>query len=86
MTPYAPSQLKVTPLLLALCYAILAHTLTGRRESTGVIGTFNTYFVWNMATSHTFDLAYFIILSCHHQIECSRKGPIYSSPYLTPSC
>ncbi|MBA0707275.1 hypothetical protein Golax_019328 [Gossypium laxum] len=37
----------------------------------------------SMARGCTFDLAYFIALACRHQIERSRKGPIYLGPYVT---
>ncbi|MBA0824608.1 hypothetical protein Goarm_021264 [Gossypium armourianum] len=44
-TSYNLSRSKATSLPLALSYihAILVHTLIGRKESTGVIGTFDTY-------------------------------------------
>ncbi|PPS05597.1 hypothetical protein GOBAR_AA15050 [Gossypium barbadense] len=75
----------VTSLSPALRYihALLAHALTGRRESTGVVSTTDAYYLWSMATGHIFDLAYFIALVFHHQTDHHRKGPIFLGPYET---
>ncbi|PPS20318.1 hypothetical protein GOBAR_AA00252 [Gossypium barbadense] len=74
---------KATSLSLALRYihALLAHMLTGRRESTGVINTIDAYYLWSMVTGHIFDLAYFIALAFRHQTDCHRRGPICLGPY-----
>ncbi|PPR85196.1 hypothetical protein GOBAR_AA35495 [Gossypium barbadense] len=82
LTNYDASRLKVTSLPPSLRYlhAFLAHTLIGRRESTGVVSTYDAYFLW---TEHVFDLAYFIALALHHQTECLKNGPIYLGPYMT---
>ncbi|PPR97091.1 hypothetical protein GOBAR_AA23574 [Gossypium barbadense] len=47
---YDPSHSKALALPPSLRYlhAILAHTLTGRRESTGVVTTHDAYFLWSM--------------------------------------
>ncbi|KAK5834398.1 hypothetical protein PVK06_018276 [Gossypium arboreum] len=52
--PYDASRSKATSLPPTLHYihAILAHTLTERRESTGVVNTTDAYFLWSMATGH----------------------------------
>ncbi|PPS02688.1 hypothetical protein GOBAR_AA17974 [Gossypium barbadense] len=54
---YDPSRSKALALALALRYlhAFLAHTLTGRRESTGVVNTHDAYFLW-MAQSSSLTL------------------------------
>lgn len=36
------------PLTIQYILAILAHTLTGRKESTGVVNTSDAYFLWSM--------------------------------------
>lgn len=74
---YNPSQSKATCLLSALCYihAILAHTLIGWRESTGVVGMSDTYFLQSMETYHLIDVSYFVALSCRHLFDRSREGP-----------
>ncbi|PPS05669.1 hypothetical protein GOBAR_AA14975 [Gossypium barbadense] len=61
---YNPSRSKASVLQPSLRYlhAILAHTITGRRESTGVVNTHNIYFLWYMSQGHVIDLAYFIAL------------------------
>ncbi|KAK5841650.1 hypothetical protein PVK06_003971 [Gossypium arboreum] len=66
---YDPSHSKASALAPSLRYlhAILAHTLTRRRESTGVVNTHDAYFLWSMANGHIFDLAYFIALAIRHQ-------------------
>ncbi|KAK5811503.1 hypothetical protein PVK06_026841 [Gossypium arboreum] len=68
---YDPSHSKASALSPSLRYlhAILAHTLTGRRESTSIINTHDTYFLWSMANGHVFDLTYFIALVICHQTE-----------------
>ncbi|KAK5812209.1 hypothetical protein PVK06_027628 [Gossypium arboreum] len=59
---YNPSHSKASVLLPSLRYlhAILAHAITGRRESTSVINTHDVYFLWCMFQGHVIDLAYFI--------------------------
>ncbi|KAK5811792.1 hypothetical protein PVK06_027165 [Gossypium arboreum] len=82
---YDPSWSKGTSLSLALRYihTLLAHTLTGRREKTGVVSTTDVYYLWSMATGHVFDLAYFIALAFFHQTDRHRRGPICLGPYVT---
>ncbi|PPS07695.1 hypothetical protein GOBAR_AA12954 [Gossypium barbadense] len=55
---YDPSRSKASALAPSLRYlhAILAHTLTGRRESTGVVNTHDTYYLWCMTNAHVTDL------------------------------
>ncbi|PPS13537.1 hypothetical protein GOBAR_AA07042 [Gossypium barbadense] len=55
----------------------------GRRESTGIINTHDTYFSWCMSHRHVIDLAYFITLAIQHQTERHRKGVISICPYVT---
>ncbi|PPR99097.1 hypothetical protein GOBAR_AA21571 [Gossypium barbadense] len=83
--PYDASRSKVTSLSPALryIYALLAHTLIGRRESTGVVSTTPVFYLWSMETDHIFDLAYFIALTFRHQTDRHRKGPICLGPYVT---
>lgn len=54
--PYDARCSKATSLPLALQYihALLAHILTGRKESTGVVGISDAYFLWSMTTGHVF--------------------------------
>ncbi|PPR85416.1 hypothetical protein GOBAR_AA35275 [Gossypium barbadense] len=61
---YNPSRSKesIFPPSLRYLHAILAHTITGRRESTGVVNTHDAYFLWYMLHEHVIDLAYFISL------------------------
>ncbi|KAK5833242.1 hypothetical protein PVK06_017062 [Gossypium arboreum] len=82
---YDPSRSKASALATSLQYlhAILVHTLTGRRESTGVVITHGAYFLWRIANGHVFDLAYFIALGIHHQTERHRRGVISIGPYVT---
>ncbi|PPR85348.1 hypothetical protein GOBAR_AA35343 [Gossypium barbadense] len=82
---YDASHLKATSLSPTLRYihVLLAHTLTGNRERTGVVSTTDTYCLWSMATGHICDLAYFIALAFRHQTDRHRKGPIYLGPYVT---
>ncbi|PPR99103.1 hypothetical protein GOBAR_AA21555 [Gossypium barbadense] len=51
--PYDVSRSKLTslPPTLRYIHAILAHTLTGRRESTGVVSSTDAYFLWSMGIS-----------------------------------
>ncbi|PPS09728.1 hypothetical protein GOBAR_AA10911 [Gossypium barbadense] len=73
---YNPSRSKasVLPPSMRYLYAILAHTITGRRESTGVVNTHDAYFLWCMLHGHIIDLAYFITLAIQHQTERHQKG------------
>ncbi|NAW11071.1 hypothetical protein FGF88_25005, partial [Salmonella sp. gx-h1] len=66
---YNPSRSKasVLPPSLRYLHAILAHTIIGRRESTGVINTRDVYFLWCMSQGHVIDLAYFIAFTIQHQ-------------------
>ncbi|PPS15157.1 hypothetical protein GOBAR_AA05419 [Gossypium barbadense] len=80
---YNPSRSKASALLQSLRYlhAILAHTITGRRESTGVVNTHDTYFLWCMSHGHVIDLTYFIAFAIQHQTERHQKGVISIGPY-----
>ncbi|KAK5793470.1 hypothetical protein PVK06_034619 [Gossypium arboreum] len=82
---YNPSHSKesVLPPSLRYLQAILAHTITGRRESTGIVNTHDAYFLWCMSHRHVIDLAYFIALTIQHQTERHRKGVISIGPYVT---
>ncbi|PPR88577.1 hypothetical protein GOBAR_AA32109 [Gossypium barbadense] len=82
---YDPSRSKTSGLSPSLRYlhAILAHTLIGRRERTGVVNTHDAYFLWSMANGHVLDLAYFIALTIRHQMERYRRGVISIGPYVT---
>ncbi|PPS14933.1 hypothetical protein GOBAR_AA05644 [Gossypium barbadense] len=81
---YDPSHSKASALPPSLRYlhAILAHTLTGRRESTGVVNTHDAYYLWCMVNAHMTDLAYFIAFAICHQAERHRKGVISIGPYM----
>ncbi|KAK5839884.1 hypothetical protein PVK06_008735 [Gossypium arboreum] len=72
---YDPSHSKASALSPSLRYlhAILAHTLTGRGESTGVVNTHDAYFLWSMVNGHVSDLAYFITLTICYPTERHRK-------------
>ncbi|PPS05282.1 hypothetical protein GOBAR_AA15380 [Gossypium barbadense] len=61
---YNPSRSKalVLPPSLRYLHDILAHTITGRRGSTGVVNTHDASFLWCMSPGHVIDLAYFIAL------------------------
>ncbi|PPS00844.1 hypothetical protein GOBAR_AA19820 [Gossypium barbadense] len=82
---YDPSRSKASALAPSLCYlpAILAYTLIGRRESTGIVNTHDAYYLWCMVNAHVTDLAYFIAFAIHHQTERHRKGVISIGPYVT---
>ncbi|PPR96408.1 hypothetical protein GOBAR_AA24261 [Gossypium barbadense] len=73
---YDPSRSKALalPPSLRYLYAILAHTLTGRRESTSVVTTHDAYFLWSMANEHIIDFAYFIAFAIRHQMERHKRG------------
>ncbi|PPR83304.1 hypothetical protein GOBAR_AA37408 [Gossypium barbadense] len=73
---YNPSHTKALALPPSLRYlhTILAHTIIGRRESTGVVNTHDTYFLWCMSHGHIIDLAYFIAFAIQHQTKRHRKG------------
>ncbi|PPS03570.1 hypothetical protein GOBAR_AA17092 [Gossypium barbadense] len=85
LATYDPSRSKVSALPPSLRYlhTILAHTLVGRRESTDVVTTHDTYFLWSMANGHIIDLAYFIALAIRHQTERHRREVISMGPYVT---
>ncbi|PPS08269.1 hypothetical protein GOBAR_AA12367 [Gossypium barbadense] len=82
---YDPSRSKASALPISLRYlhAILAHTLTGRRESTSIINTHDAYYLWCMVNAHVTDLAYFIAFAIRHQTERHQKGVISIGPYVT---
>ncbi|PPS20421.1 hypothetical protein GOBAR_AA00151 [Gossypium barbadense] len=73
---YNPSHSKasVLPPSLRYLHGILAYTITGRRESTGIVNTHDAYFLWCISQGHAIDLAYFITLAIQHQTERHRKG------------
>ncbi|KAK5824948.1 hypothetical protein PVK06_019743 [Gossypium arboreum] len=77
------SKALALPPSLRYLHGILAHTITGRRQSTGVANTHDAYFLWCMLHGHVIDLAYFIALVVQHQTEWHRKGVISIGPYLT---
>ncbi|PPS07730.1 hypothetical protein GOBAR_AA12913 [Gossypium barbadense] len=64
-------------------HAILANTLSERRESTGIITIHDAYFLWSMANVHVIDLAYFIAFTIRHQTERHRREAISIGPYMT---
>ncbi|PPS09838.1 hypothetical protein GOBAR_AA10810 [Gossypium barbadense] len=78
-----PSKASAFPPSLRYLHAILAHTITGKRESTGVINTHDAYFLWSISHGHIIDLAYFIALVIQHQTEWHRNGVISIGPYVT---
>ncbi|PPR89545.1 hypothetical protein GOBAR_AA31140 [Gossypium barbadense] len=82
-TSYNPSCSKasVFPPSLRYLHVILAHKITGRRESTSIVNTYYVYFLWCMSQGHVIDLAYFITLVIQHQMERHRKGVISIGPY-----
>ena len=55
---YDPIRSKASALPPSLRYlhAILAHTLTGRKESTDVVNTHDAYYLWCMENAHVTDL------------------------------
>ena len=77
------SKASVLPPSLRYLHAILAHTIKGRRESTGVVNTHGVYFLWCMSQGHVIDLAYFIALAIQYQTERHRKWVMFISPYVT---
>ncbi|PPR88121.1 hypothetical protein GOBAR_AA32569 [Gossypium barbadense] len=83
---YGPSRSKASALPPSLRYlhAILAHTLIGRRESTGVVTTHDAYYLWCMANAHVTDLAYFIAFAIRHQTERHRKGTLRPPQHRGP--
>ncbi|PPR99830.1 hypothetical protein GOBAR_AA20836 [Gossypium barbadense] len=83
---YNPSRSKasVLPPSLRYLHAILAHTITERRESTGIVNTHDAYFLWCMSHGHVIDLAYFIALAIQHQTERHRKGAYEDIPDDVP--
>ncbi|PPR91401.1 hypothetical protein GOBAR_AA29282 [Gossypium barbadense] len=82
---YNPSHSKasVLPPSLRYLHAILAHTITRRRESIGIVNTHDVYFLWCMSQGHIIDLAYFIALLIQYQTEQHQKGVISIGPYAT---
>ncbi|PPR98846.1 hypothetical protein GOBAR_AA21822 [Gossypium barbadense] len=72
-----PSRSKASVLPPSPRYlpAILAHTITGRQESTSVVNTHDVFFLWCMSQGHVINLAYFITLVIQHQTERHQKGP-----------
>ncbi|KAK5771249.1 hypothetical protein PVK06_047439 [Gossypium arboreum] len=74
---------SVLPPSLRYLHAILAHMITGRRETTGVVNTHDVYFLWCMSQGHVIDLAYFIALAIQHQTKRHRKGVISIGTYVT---
>ncbi|PPS00132.1 hypothetical protein GOBAR_AA20532 [Gossypium barbadense] len=83
MASYNPSRSKASVLSPSLRYlqAILAYTITGRRESTSVVNSHDVYFLGCMSQGHVIDLAYFIAIAIQHQTERHRKGVISIGPY-----
>ncbi|PPR94383.1 hypothetical protein GOBAR_AA26289 [Gossypium barbadense] len=75
---FNPSRSKASALPPSLRYlhAILAHMITGRRESTGFVNNHDAFFLWCMSHGHVIDLAYFISLTIQHQTERHKKGVI----------
>ncbi|PPS08260.1 hypothetical protein GOBAR_AA12394 [Gossypium barbadense] len=82
---YNPSHSKasVLPPSLRYLHAILAHTIIGTRENTGVINTHDAYFLWCMSHGHVINLAYFIALAIQHQTKGHQKGVISIGPYAS---
>ncbi|PPR86040.1 hypothetical protein GOBAR_AA34648 [Gossypium barbadense] len=82
---YNPSRSKPSALPLSLRYlhAILAHTIIGRRESTGIVNIHDTYFLWCMLHGYVIDLTNFITLAIQHQTEQHMKGVISIGLYVT---
>ncbi|PPS03128.1 hypothetical protein GOBAR_AA17534 [Gossypium barbadense] len=68
------SKTSVLPPSLRYLHTILAHTIIGRQESTGVVNTHDAYFLWCMSQGQVIDLAYFIALAIQHKTERHRKG------------
>ncbi|PPS00933.1 hypothetical protein GOBAR_AA19730 [Gossypium barbadense] len=60
------SKASALPPSLRYLHAILAHTIIGMQESTGVINTHDAYFLWCMSHGHVIDLSYFIALAIQH--------------------
>ncbi|KAK5842383.1 hypothetical protein PVK06_004733 [Gossypium arboreum] len=85
LATYDPSRSKASALPPSLRYlqATLAHTLTGRRESTGVVTTHDANFLWSMANGHVINLAYFIAFAICHQTDWHRRGVISIGPHVT---
>ncbi|PPR92596.1 hypothetical protein GOBAR_AA28075 [Gossypium barbadense] len=76
---YSPSRSKASALPPSLRYlhAILAHTITGRQENTGIVNTHDAYFLRCMSHGHVIDLAYFIALAIQHQRSGIRRGHLH---------
>ncbi|PPR82457.1 hypothetical protein GOBAR_AA38257 [Gossypium barbadense] len=75
-SPSNHSKASVLPPSLRYLHAILTHTITRRRQRTGVINTHDVYLLWCMSQGHVIDLAYFIALAIQHQTERHQKGVI----------
>ncbi|KAK5794228.1 hypothetical protein PVK06_035445 [Gossypium arboreum] len=82
---YNPSRSKasVLPPSLRYLHAILAHTIIGRRESTGFVNTHDAYLLWCMSQGHVIDHVYFIALAIQQQMERHQKWVISIGPYVT---
>ncbi|KAK5802668.1 hypothetical protein PVK06_030281 [Gossypium arboreum] len=76
------SKASALPPCLSYLHAILAHTLTGQREITGVVTTHDAYFLWSIANGHVLDYSYFIALAIRHQTERHRRRVISIEPYV----
>ncbi|PPR91202.1 hypothetical protein GOBAR_AA29482 [Gossypium barbadense] len=73
---YDPSRSKASVLSPSLRYlhTILAHTLTGRQESTSVVNTHDACFLWSTVNGHVLKLTYFIALAIRHQTNQHQRG------------
>ncbi|PPR84665.1 hypothetical protein GOBAR_AA36047 [Gossypium barbadense] len=83
---YNPSRSKasVLPPSLRYLHAILAHTNTGRQESTGVVNTYDVYFLWCMSPGHVIDRAYFIALEEAYEDILDDVPPQHEDPPTQP--
>ncbi|PPR92319.1 hypothetical protein GOBAR_AA28354 [Gossypium barbadense] len=73
-SPSRCSKASALPPSLRYLHAILAHTITGQRESTSVANIHDAYFLWCMSDGLIIDLDYFIALAIQHQMERHGKG------------
>ncbi|PPS14930.1 hypothetical protein GOBAR_AA05656 [Gossypium barbadense] len=86
---HARSKASALPPSLRYLHAILAHMITGRRESTGIVNTHDACFLWCMSDGYIINLAYFIALAIQHQMERHRKGTVitnYDDPDMVQFC